>query len=222
MAISIRPLILLSFFFLSIVLQSQNNQELFFVFLNTNPDKPEISEKEIQDLQAAHLENIGKLAEEGIIKAAGPFECGGGLFIMQTESLDKAKSILQSDEAIKANRFKLEIFPFQLIINNVCGAKEPYEMVTYQFVRLIPENEYFGKIDLTKHENKKYFSKLNNDNESLLVYGSFGDDGGMIIFDFPQPHQVADILTEHPLVKAGQLKFEIRPLWIAKGTFCKR
>ena len=144
------------------------------------------------------------------------------MFILRSVSLEKANDILQSDPAISANRFKLEVFPLKLVVNNICGAEEPYEMVTYQFVRLIPEEGFFGKVDLSKNKNKQYFSKLNKENDFVVVQGSFGDDGGMVIFNFPQPQEAADIMEGHPLVQAGQLKFEIKPLWIAKGTFCKK
>lgn len=219
---SMTGIFIMSLFLFINSLNAQNNNDLFFVFLNTNPDKPQISEEEINELQTAHLENIGRLAEEGIMLAAGPFDGGGGLFILETESLESANQILYSDPAIKANRFKLEVYPFELVVNDICVATEPYEMVTYQFVRLKPQPNYFGKVDLTKSTNKNYFSKLNKNNDFVVVHGSFGNEGGMIIFDFEKPQQAADIISENPLVKEGQLEFEIRPLWIAKGTFCKK
>ncbi len=64
--------------------QAQSNK-LFFVFLNSNPDKAILDADKAEQLQSAHLKNIERLAIEGIMKAAGPFEGGGGMFILKTD-----------------------------------------------------------------------------------------------------------------------------------------
>lgn len=204
-------------------LQGQTNQDLYFVFLNTNPNKPLISEDEKEKLQAQHMANIDKLAAEGTLLAAGPFDGGGGMFVLHTENLESAKDLLQTDPAVKANRFLTEVYPFHIHGNDLCGAKEPYEMVTYQFIKITSNVEWFGDMDEMNHANRLFMSSLNNDNDYVIVYGVFGEyNDGMMILDVPTTEEAEKIFKEHPSVKAGQLTYEVRPLWIAKGTFCKK
>lgn len=209
--------------FASNLLKAQTNQDLYFVFLNSNPDKPLISDDEKEKLQAEHMANIDRLAAEGTLLAAGPFDGGGGMFILHTEDLESAKALVQSDPAVQANRFLIEIYPFHIGGNDLCGAKEPYEMVTYQFVKIISNVEWFGDMDEMTYENRLFMSNLNNETDDVIVYGSFSEyNDGMLILDVATTEEAENIFKKHPSVKAGQLLYEVKPLWIAKGTFCKK
>lgn len=209
--------------FFSTVLTAQNSGNLFFVFLNSNPDKAELSKQEVENLQAKHLENISRLADQGIMKAAGPFDGGGGLFILDAENIESAAEILSTDPAIAAERYKLEIFPLTIAINDLCGAKEPYKMVTYQFVRLTSDPEYFGDMDQMARATRFFNSDLYHNNDFIVVQGNFGEyNEGFIILDVATADEAQSIMNQHPAVKAGQLKPEVKSLWIAEGTFCKK
>lgn len=206
----------------SVYVTGQSN-ELFFVFLNNNPAKALLSEDQVESLQTAHLQNIERLAKEGIMKAAGPFDGGGGLFILESESIETANEILQSDPAIKADRFNIEVFPLMLANNDLCGAKEPYEMVSYQFIRLISDVEYFGDPDVMFAKNRVFMADLNNNNDFVIAQGNFTKyNDGFLILNVADAASAEEIIKQHPNVKESQLKYEIKSLWIAKGTFCKR
>ena len=214
-------LLLLALFLVNLSQAQSNN--LFFVFLNTNPDKEQLDEEKTEQIQAAHLQNIDMLAKEGIIRAAGPFEGGGGFLILNTEDEESANTILQTDPAIKANRFVTEIFPLMLAHNDLCGAKEPYEMVTYQFVRTIFNLDYFGDLDKWFAENRVFMADLNNHNDFVIAQGNFNNyNDGFLILDVADASAAEKIIKQHPAVQEGQINFEIKSLYIAKGTFCKR
>lgn len=204
-------------------LQAQKNEGLFFVFLNSNPDKPQISDDEKENLQAAHLANLDRLSQEGKLLAAGPFEGGGGMLVLDSENLEEAKSLVQTDPAVKANRFRTEVLNFRVTGNDLCGAKEPYEMVTYQFVRLISNPDYFEDFDEMFRGNRMFLSDLMNKNDFVIMHGAFSEyNDGIIILDVATPEEAEKIIKEHPSVKEGQLSYDVKSLWIAKGTFCKR
>jgi len=204
-------------------LLGQNSPGMYFTFLNSNPDKPLISEEKQQELQNAHLLNLETMADQGTLLAAGPFDGGGGMLLLQADNIDDAKGLVLADPAVKANRFNTETYPFMIAGNDYCGAKKPYEMVTYQFVRFISDVEYFGDMDKMNMENRIFLGELNNDNDYVIVYGGWGEyNDGILILDVATTEEAEKLVAKHPAVKAGQLKYEVKQLWIAKGTFCKK
>lgn len=80
------------------------------VFLKTGPAK--IDDKaEIGKLFAGHLSNIRRLAAEGKLALAGPFNNDPdyrGMFIFAVETVDDAKKLTATDPAIKAGLLAAE------------------------------------------------------------------------------------------------------------------
>ncbi|QYK14788.1 YciI family protein [Shewanella rhizosphaerae] len=82
--------------------------------LKSGPNRSQ-SEEEAEKLQRAHLDNIGRLAEEGKLVLAGPFLEEGalrGIYIFNVTSVEEAKALTESDPAIKAGRLVMELHPW--------------------------------------------------------------------------------------------------------------
>lgn len=212
------PLLLLMFLCTNIY--STNNY--YFVFLNTNPEREEIPKVQVEELQKKHLANIDSLYQIGKLVAAGPFEGGGGMFILVAPSLDSAKRILYSDPAIAANRFKIETFEFKFHIGSTCTMSEPFEMTNYQFIRY-----YKGVVDIDQDsyenhyiEHLKLYEQLK---DSLILDGSFNKKDGFVqIINMQNTDSLKTIIKKDSLVNQNYYYTEIKKLWIAKGTFCDK
>lgn len=201
---------------------AQNNRDLYFVYLNTNPDKEEISKEKVDELQAAHLDNIKKLNTEGKLIAAGPFNGGGGMFILRADNYDQARSYLDTDPAIVANRFNIEIFPFNIYNGNLCGAEEPYEMVEYQFVRMKTNDENTDLFNKALRDTRYFMADLHNKSGELVVHGKSEDTvEGVLILDVDNAENAKTLMEQHPGVSDGVITYTVKTLWIAKGTFCE-
>lgn len=86
------------------------------VMLTTGTTKIEDKTK-MSSLMKGHMENIGKLANEGKIVVAGPFleknkENYRGMFIFNTKSKEEAEQWVKTDPAVQAGVFSYEIFPW--------------------------------------------------------------------------------------------------------------
>lgn len=67
------------------------------------------------ELQRGHLDNMKRLAEEGLLVLGGPFIDGGerrGIFVFAVESVDAARALTASDPAIQAGRLEAECWPW--------------------------------------------------------------------------------------------------------------
>ena len=77
--------------------------------LKTGPKDAEIKGKERQDIFAGHFANIGKLANEGKLAVAGPFEKNEkmfrGLYIFNVPTIEEAEKLVVLDPAVKAGVF---------------------------------------------------------------------------------------------------------------------
>lgn len=185
-----------------------------FVFLNNKPDKEVLSKEKSDSIMQGHMDNIGRLAKEGKLLAAGPFEGGGGLFVLNTTSVDEANQWLATDPGVKAKRWNIEMFPFTPTVNSICPVGEKYEMVFYQFVRFTAAA---SSESINKHA--EFIQQLAK--EGLVIgAGDFDTRGnGILILK-------ADVTKERvdadPLVVSGALKAEMKKLYIAKGSFCEK
>jgi uncharacterized protein YciI len=191
-----------------------------FVFLNKKIKPDSIGKGEQARLMEGHMANITRLAGEGKLRAAGPFQGGGGIFVFNTTSVDETKEWLSTDPAVKANRWDVEILPYRPIVGSVCKAPEPYEMVTYHFIRFWADIKKFNVREaptlIVQHET--YWKNLNETN-ALVTFASFGEMNGDILISTNAIDET--VLSNDPAVKAGLIRFEKKTLWIAKGSFCE-
>jgi uncharacterized protein YciI len=195
--------------------------EFTFVFLNTRTDKAALPEDELKKIMDGHMANINRLAKEGKLMAAGPFDGGGGIFIFKSNSVEQVKEWLQTDPGVQANRWNVEIFPYIPRVGSVCTVKEPYEMVTYQFIRFVPNIAKYTIGSLTdsikKHDAYlKEISKTGN----VITEAIFGNtEGGIMIMKGDVQRAV---IENDPAVLEGVLEPDFKTLWIAKGSFCEK
>ncbi len=77
---------------------------------NRNQDKATADQ-----LQKAHMDNINRLAEEGILVLAGPFlddDDLRGIYIFDVETIEEAKKLTETDPAIQEGRLIMELHPW--------------------------------------------------------------------------------------------------------------
>jgi uncharacterized protein YciI len=93
--------ILVILFFLSTQISFSQTPELIFVFLNKRSDKAALPEEEVKKIMDGHMANIERLAKEGKLISAGPFDAGGGIFIFKSKSVAEVNEWLSTDPGVK-------------------------------------------------------------------------------------------------------------------------
>ncbi|MBT1685304.1 YciI family protein [Dawidia soli] len=191
-----------------------------FVFLTKNANADKITQSLLDSLMKGHMANISRLAAEGKLIAAGPFDGGGGIFILRTASTDQAREWLSSDPGILARRWEVTLYPYKPFIGSVCAVKEPYEMVSYAFVRFDMVVTKFTAQNypdiLRRHE--EYVRKLATTG-NVVTYGILGehDTGILVMKGEVQP----EVIEADPGIQEGLFEVQYKKLYIARGSFCE-
>jgi uncharacterized protein YciI len=90
-------------------------KQYWFVLIKTGPNKDADSASKAI-LFDKHMANITRLYNEGILKAAGPFGKNDkewrGLFVFDCATREEAESYVQTDAAVAAGLFEVEITPW--------------------------------------------------------------------------------------------------------------
>ena len=113
------------------------------------------------------------------------------------------KKYLQTDPAIKAGRFNLEIFTLKNLCGSICKYIEPIEMVTYKFARVKDITDGFD-FSLIPEILKLYEGEFTDNNERILI--------------LEKKKEIDDDKLKKPFEKK---LIYMKDLWIAKGTFCE-
>ena len=80
-------------------------------FLKKGPNRNQDSATAAQ-LQAAHMKNIGRMADMGKLILAGPFMDNGevrGIYVFNVATVEEARELTASDPAIQAGRLVMEL-----------------------------------------------------------------------------------------------------------------
>lgn len=190
------------------------------VFLNKKLDAEPIDKETQTKLFEGHMANINRLAQEGKLLTAGPFDGGGGIFILNTTSLSEAEAWISTDPAVQANRWNTEILPFTPRKGSVCHVSE-INMVNYTFVRFSAIVEKFtaGTYPNLIRQHEMYLKTI-TDSLQVVSEGTFGpNEGGILIV---KDSLTSDAFANDPGVQLGILTVDVKNLYIAKGSFCEK
>ena len=201
-----------------------------FVFLNTNPDRPELPKEEVDSLQAGHMANIGRLVKERKMIAAGPFYTGGGIFIFDTNKED-TDAVLNTDPAIAAGRFVIETIPFTMDLGKICHMwdkdESEIEMTTYFIMRFT--NKFDSDGAYAMKSNRFTLDKLKEAQRKLPEIEVLGDlnfegnQGQVVIFKGEEGKMKAyeEFFSSHKGVQSGIMSYYLKQLYFPKGIFCE-
>lgn len=84
------------------------------VLLKRPENRPELPDEKVQEIQAAHIGHLTRMAQEGHLVAAGPFgdqedESLRGLALYRVGSVEEARRLAEQDPAVQAGRLEVEV-----------------------------------------------------------------------------------------------------------------
>ncbi len=87
-----------------------------FVILKTGPNDAKYQGEERKQMFAGHFSNMGKMAEDGKLVVAGPFNKNDrnyrGIFILTVTTIEEAEKLVANDPTVKAGILVAEMTPW--------------------------------------------------------------------------------------------------------------
>lgn len=83
-------------------------------FLKAGPNRNR-TKQEAEELQRAHMDNIIRMAEEGVLVLAGPFLDDTeirGIYVFNVTTVEEAEKLTNTDPAVKAGSLVMELHPW--------------------------------------------------------------------------------------------------------------
>ena len=214
-------LIAASFLLMVVGISFGQEKQFSIVFLNKNPNAAVLPKEELKKIMEGHLATQERLWKEGKLIASGPFEGGGGMFIMTSNNIAQVKEWISVDPSIIADRWIIEVFPYQPRYGSVCPVGENYEMTYYAVVRFDAIGSKFTANNFPElmREHDQHLKKL-VETGNVLTEVIFGDNvGGIMVM---KGEVDPAVIHTDPAVKAGLIETTQKKLFIAKGSFCEK
>lgn len=78
---------------------------------------PDYPAEKLREIQASHMENIGRMAESGDLVLAGPMGDDGvlrGIFVFRTSDPSRIVELFKHDAAYRAGRLEMKLYPWHV------------------------------------------------------------------------------------------------------------
>ena len=189
-----------------------------FGFLNTHPDRVEMPQDKLMEIQKGHLEHMGKMASEGKLLVAGPFMTAGtarGVVIYNCADVAEAKRYTEPDPAVVNKRLVMEFYKMHapeglgepLASKMKADANYKYEMTQLPVFILnktdkvkneqVPgatgQAHYQRSLKLVEEGKLRFFGRFESAPERLGIY----------VFAKMPLEEAKTLMDEDPLVKSG-------------------
>lgn len=194
------------------------SESYVLVFLHKKEQAPVLAAEELKKLMEGHMANMARLASEGKLLIAGPFEGGGGIFVFRAAPREEMEAWLATDPGIQAQRWNLEVVPYHPRSGGICPVGPTYTMTTYHFLRLGAglRKENVQQADEMAARLGSQLQKLSSRGE-LIAHGSLADDHDWVLV-LRLEADLSQVRAQIPEL------YEVTPLrlYIARGSFCEK
>jgi uncharacterized protein YciI len=203
----------------------------YVVFLRQDPARLPMHVSIRQAIMDAHMANIQKMADEGVLVAAGPMEDKevtiSGIFVLKAPSLEEAYRIAAHDPTVIAGRNTVDVHAwlgpagigaayFRRVKENP-GAKPA--MAAHAFCLVLRGPGWAGAAQ-PDAEHERFVDSLRAAG-AVAAAGPVEDDRdllGIIIFKGSSAEEAGKALDQDPAVRAGRIAIEYHVWWTADGV----
>lgn len=205
--------------------QTNGTSRYYVAFLRPDPARKPLTKDEGERIQTAHMANIHKMAEEGVLVSAGPFEDTpltiSGIFIFKVNSLEQAQEIALKDPTVVEHRNTIDVHAWdgpagigvEYARLHKLDPKTPENMQVHPFCMIFEKAGDVPEALMTAHA--AYVRKLKADGKLSAAGRVNGEVGlaGLVVFKVIPMEEAQKLLMDDPAVKAGAFRVEFHHWW---------
>jgi uncharacterized protein YciI len=202
----------------------------YVVFLRPDPARKPLAKADGERLMAAHMANIQKMAHDGVLISAGPFDDQpvtiSGIFVFKVDSLETARTIALQDPTVTEHRNTVEAHSW----SGPPGIGVEYRRL-HDLDPKTPENMQMHPLCMLYRGSAWEEKSSTRDSllavhqkfvDSLREQGKLGAAGpieapddlvGLVIFKAIPFEDAQKLLQEDPAIQAGVLRAEYHQWW---------
>jgi uncharacterized protein YciI len=198
----------------------------YVAFLRPDPQRKPLTKEEGERIQTAHMANIHKMAEDGVLVSAGPFDDTpltiSGLFIFKVDSLERAKEIALKDPTVVEHRNTIDVHAWdgpaaigdEYFRLHKLDPKTPENMQIHPFCMLTRSGASDANKELLQ-AHVHYIEKMKADGKLSAAGRVDGDDdlAGLVVFRAIPLEDAKKLMHDDPSVKGGLFKVEYHQWW---------
>jgi uncharacterized protein YciI len=204
----------------------------YVVFLRPDPARKPLAKVDGERIMTAHMANIHRMADAGILVAAGPFEDTpttiSGVFVLRAASIEEARRIAAADPTVVEHRNTVDVHPWR----GPAGIGVEYARLHKEHPET-PENMgvhplcliYRGSAWEQKSGDRAsalaahtdHLSRLRTEGH-LAAAGEVDDETGLlalVVFKRIPIEDARRLIEEDPAVQSGLLRPEYHRWWSA-------
>lgn len=205
-----------------------------FGILRRGDVKPPASPDEARSLQAAHRQNMTRMADAGLLVGAGPITDDGeirGIFIFRADSRQKIDGMLREDPLIQSGRLVLDLLPWwgpekigeRYFAKRNADPAAKDVMVSYQLAFLLAGPNRQAEQAEAKRIQEAHMAHIRRMAEAgkLVAAGPFVEEQrlrGIFVFKMDSLEEAKALAQQDPAVQAGRLVLDIHPWLVADGV----
>jgi len=215
----------------SVVSFAQENKLVQFqmAILKKGPNWETTKEQDRNAILERHVGYAIALLDSGQAVVAGPFGDNSdlsGIFILRAKSGEEAKSLVDTDPALKAGLMLAEIHPWwsEEVFKKAQTTPLKMETVYLGFLKRGPNRkEGDGQTPEVQELQKAHMANINRlaESKKLVVAGPFGDNGdyrGIFVFRVGSLKEAQDLAATDPMIKIDRLRLELHPWSVPVGV----
>jgi len=179
-----------------------------------------------EELRAAHVANVMSQLESGKAVIAGPLADESdvaGILVYRAKSADEARAWAETDPAVKAGFFAVEMHPWwsEDVMKKPAS---PIKLTTAYLAFLTRGAKWTPeRTPATEELQKAHLANIRRlaEMKKLVVAGPFGDDGrlrGIFVFKVASIDEARALTETDPSVRAGRLAMDLHPWMVPEGV----
>jgi uncharacterized protein YciI len=206
---------------------AQEQMVTFYLCLLVRPANPAAPPADPAQLQLDHLTHLKNVMAGGKGVIVGPIGSEGrvrGILVLRVSSIEEAKALTDTDPAVRAGQFAVEIHPWMALDGIMKPTFSPADLAVYWFGFLKKGPKWTPEqTPETQKIQEGHMAHLRASGEAgtLVIAGPLGDNGdirGIVVYKTETIEAARAIAEADPAVKAGRLVVDLHKWFVSKGA----